>query len=318
MLVAALWKFPTPFGFVLSIAPFIAIYMILLTLSIGPRVLATSPALRRQLSSQLLVIAAEGILGIAYPTFGAIFNQLSSVGQTAFIFVLPIIKFSIKQFVAKMSAHLHEYVGLTVLLSVDVCNVLYVAICVQTAVSPITSGLLIASDAFFVLMALRSIYYQSDVSQARQRLLSMNSKLPATLNYIRNLRALLREVFQSPRAAEVPIRIHAPFPLPLSDESKAFMDDLEQVRRRYSVEAKDVSDDLKITKNFPRGRSASGSWHCHEKGESSRTTSPTMYQLAFVCETHARVIQGHLIVWIMYVLTLSLVHNGVDLEAPFK
>ncbi|KAE9000662.1 hypothetical protein PF011_g14084 [Phytophthora fragariae] len=146
----------------------------------------------------------------------------------------------------------------------------------------------------------------------------MNSKLPATLNYIRNLRALLREVFQSPRAAEVPIRIHAPFPLPLSDESKAFMDDLEQVRRRYSVEAKDVSDDLKITKNFPRGRSASGSWHCHEKGESSRTTSPTMYQLAFVCETHARVIQGHLIVWIMYVLTLSLVHNGVDLEAPFK
>lgn len=35
-----------------------------------------------------------------------------------------------------------------------------------------------------------------------------------------------------------------------------------------------------------------------------------LYQLAFVCETHSRVILSHCIVWIMYVLTLSLDHNG--------
>lgn len=238
MILAVLWEFPVPFGYVMTVVgPFIGSYMILFLLSVGPRVLASSPMLHRQIFTQMLVIAAQGTLAIAYPTFGAIFNQLSIIGQTVFIFVLPMIKFSIKQFIANTSAHLHEYVGPTVVLSVDVCNVLYVAICVQTAVSPLTSGLQIASDAFFVVMGLRSIYHQSEVSQARQRLISMNSNLPPTLNYIRNLRALLREAFQSPRASErVPIRIRAPFPLPLSDESKAFMEELEHVRRRCSVE----------------------------------------------------------------------------------
>ncbi|GMF41235.1 unnamed protein product [Phytophthora fragariaefolia] len=260
MAVAILWKFPIPFGFVMSIGPFIGIYVVLLTLSIGPGVLANSPNLRQQLSSQLLVIAAQGILGIAYPTFAAIFNLLPRYGQTAFIFVLPIIKFSIKQFVAETSTHLHEYVGLTVLLSVDVCNVLYVAICVQTAVSPVTSGLLIAADGFFVLMALRSIYYQSEITQARRRSLSMNSALPPTLNYIRNLRALLREVFQSPTSSvipRVPIRIRAPFPLPLSVESKTFLNELEQDCRRNSIGTgirKEMPSNPKKSSSVPRGR----------------------------------------------------------------
>ncbi|KAJ8507356.1 hypothetical protein ON010_g18975 [Phytophthora cinnamomi] len=147
----------------------------------------------------------------------------------------------------------------------------------RTAASPITSALLIGSDAFFVLIALRSIYYQSDVGQARQRLLSMNSKLPATLYYIRNLRALLRDAFQSPpavRAPRVPIRIRAPFPLHLSAESVAFMDQLELVGRRYSVELpKEATADSTMSKTWSRGRSAK--IHYHEKRESSRTMSPT-------------------------------------------
>ncbi|KAE9334117.1 hypothetical protein PF008_g14127 [Phytophthora fragariae] len=108
ILVAALWKFPIPFGYVLTIGPFVVFYMVFFLLSIGPRVLVNSPALRRQIFSQMLVIAAQGLLAIAYPTFGAIFKQLSGHEQTAFVFVLPIIKFSIKQFIATVSSHLHE------------------------------------------------------------------------------------------------------------------------------------------------------------------------------------------------------------------
>ncbi|KAE8987255.1 hypothetical protein PR003_g23812 [Phytophthora rubi] len=43
-----------------------------------------------------------------------------------------------------------------------------------------------------------------------------------------------------------------------------------------------------------------------------------LYQLAFVCETQVRTLQSHLFVWILWILQISLVHNGVDLEAPFK
>ncbi|EGZ18008.1 hypothetical protein PHYSODRAFT_375504, partial [Phytophthora sojae] len=149
--LAALWTFPVPFGYALMVGPFVCFFMASVCVVVGPKMLSNSPMLHRQIFTQMLVIAAQGTLAIAYPTFGAIFNQLSIIGQTVFIFVLPMIKFSIKQFIANTSAHLHEYVGPTVVLSVDVCNVLYVAICVQTAVSPLTSGLQIASDAFFVV-----------------------------------------------------------------------------------------------------------------------------------------------------------------------
>ncbi|KAG3155026.1 hypothetical protein PC128_g22176 [Phytophthora cactorum] len=138
MLIAVLWKFPIPFGYVLTVAPFVFFYMVFFLLSIGPRVLRKSPALRHKLFSQMTVIAAQGVLAIAYPTFSAIFNQLSATQQSIFIFVLPLIKFSVKQVIAKASAHLKECVGLIVVFSVDVCNALYVVVCMQTAISPMT------------------------------------------------------------------------------------------------------------------------------------------------------------------------------------
>ncbi|EGZ24391.1 hypothetical protein PHYSODRAFT_311395 [Phytophthora sojae] len=36
-----------------------------------------------------------------------------------------------------------------------------------------------------------------------------------------------------------------------------------------------------------------------------------LYQLAFVLETHVRTVQGHLIVWTVYILRMPLKHNGV-------
>ncbi|KAJ8569220.1 hypothetical protein ON010_g6040 [Phytophthora cinnamomi] len=218
------------------------------------------------------------MLAIAYPTFGAVFNQLAGYWQTAFVFILPVIKFFIKQYIAKVSAHLHEYVGPTVVLSVDVCNVLYVAICVQAAVSPITLGLLIASDALFVILALRSIYYQSDVSQARQRALSMHSKLSTNLKCIHNLRALLRDAFHGQDTsgdAQTPIRIHAPFPLPLSNESMSFLNELDLVRRRYSVEAGGAYEEPNTAKSVPRRESVNGQCNLQRTSSKSTTTSKT-------------------------------------------
>jgi hypothetical protein len=227
MAVAALWKFPIPFGYVLTVGPFVAFYTIFLLASIGPRALARSPLLRQQIAAQMLVIAAQGTLAICYPTFGAVFNQLSGHEQTAFIFVLLILKFCIKQFVAKASTNMHEHIGPTVVLSVDLCNVLYVAICVQTAISPVTTTLMIATDAFFVVLAFRSIYQQTNLMQAR--LASTLTQLQGKNDFLQNLVALIRCAFQTSRAMgglSPPIRIRAPFPLALSTESTRCLDKL--------------------------------------------------------------------------------------------
>ncbi|GMF31651.1 unnamed protein product [Phytophthora lilii] len=181
----------------------------------------------------MLVIAAQGMLAIAYPTFGAIFNQLSGHEQTAFVFVLPIIKFVIKQFIAKVSSHLQEYMGPTVVFSVDVCNVLYVAICVQTAVSPLTTTLLLTSDACFVLLALRSIYFQKNFAN-KTRLPSGLRTLSAPSNYLQDLLDLIRENFKGAARSDdlsSSIRVRAPFPLTLSNTSTAFMNELILARQ---------------------------------------------------------------------------------------
>ncbi|KAG2802280.1 hypothetical protein PC116_g23677 [Phytophthora cactorum] len=230
MLIAVLWKFPIPFGYVLTVAPFVFFYMVFFLLSIGPRVLRKSPALRHKLFSQMTVIAAQGVLAIAYPTFSAIFNQLSATQQSIFIFVLPLIKFSVKQVIAKASAHLKECVGLIVVFSVDVCNALYVVVCMQTAISPVTTTVMITSDAFFVLLALRSIYYQLNATQGR--LQSLNSSKG---NYLEDLLVLIRGIFRendNSNGAPVSIRVSAPLPLPISIESARYLNEIEHTKRR--------------------------------------------------------------------------------------
>jgi hypothetical protein len=465
--VAALWRFPIPFGYVLTIGPFVAFYMVFFLLSIGPGVLAKSALLRRQILSQMLVICAQGCLAICYPSFGAVFNQLSGREQTAFIFVLPVIKFAIKSFIAKVSAHLEECVGPTVVLSVDVCNVLYVAICVQTAISPLTSAILIGSDVFWIVLALRSISNQSDTARARRRLLSSHSTLPLKIHYLQDLMALLGDAFQSsgPQDMPVPVRIRAPFPLPLSEESAAFMNALIRAsqhgtREEPSADATataarernvdtvhheqpgldlsslnaaltsvltvvpsvagshriapaepaiipssvaNKSNYAKAARSSVRRISSTASlgepshqedaieevrdelqalfhaeyvvmaefiecvipvlygvylaflYHLPTAAYYPHTSSLTpdkfvqteinlvlygsvelasfvamnlllqrkfgfspMYQLAFVFETQVRTLQSHLFVWILCILQITLVHNGVDLEAPFK
>ncbi|ETN15791.1 hypothetical protein PPTG_06989 [Phytophthora nicotianae INRA-310] len=227
MLIAVVWKFPIPFGYVLTVAPFVFFYMVFFILSIGPGVLRKSPKLRHQLKSQMTVIAAQGVLAIAYPTFSAVFNQLSATQQSIFIFVLPLIKFVVKQVIAKASAHLRECVGLIVVFSVDVCNVLYVVVCMQTAISPVTTTVMITSDAFFVILALRSIYYQLDSTQGR--LQSMNS---SKVNYLDDLLVLMRDIFRETNGTPVPIRVCAPLALPMSIESTRYLNDILKSRRR--------------------------------------------------------------------------------------
>ncbi|KAG3239156.1 hypothetical protein PI124_g15905 [Phytophthora idaei] len=235
MLIAVLWKFPIPFGYVLTVAPFVFFYMVFFLLSIGPRVLRKSPALRHKLFSQMTVITAQGVLAIAYPTFSAIFNQLSATQQSIFIFVLPLIKFSVKQVIAKASAHLKECVGLIVVFSVDVCNVLYVVVCMQTAISPETTTVMITSDAFFVLLALRSIYYQ--LNATRGRLQSLNSSKG---NYLEDLLVLIRGIFRendNSNGVPVSIRVSAPLPLPISIESARYLNEIVHTKRRNARDA---------------------------------------------------------------------------------
>jgi hypothetical protein len=162
---AAATAFPVPYGSVMTVVPYAVITTVFMMLAIGPCVIARSAKLRQQTLVQILAFGALGLMQVVYSSFGSIFNELSGYEQTLFVFVLPGLKFLVKQCVARAYRHLHECVGLTIVFSVDVCNVLYVVACMQTATSTLTTVAMIATDGFFIVLALQSIYSQANGAQ---------------------------------------------------------------------------------------------------------------------------------------------------------
>lgn len=170
VLLAAAWKYPAPFGLVLMVSPFVTIIMSWFLICIGAQALKTNKKLQKQLIGHTIAQSAQTLLVVAYPTFNAIFLQLDSVQQAIFTFVLPVIKFSAKQITARVSAHIQDFLGVTIVFSVDVFNVLYVAICMQTARSLLTTVLLMSFDTLHNILALRAIYHHTKTSKTDSEL----------------------------------------------------------------------------------------------------------------------------------------------------
>lgn len=81
---------------------------------------------------------------------------------------MPLIKHFTKQNIANAARNSHEYLGPMVVFSVDLFNVYYVAICMQTAKSLLTTLIIIAADSFHVVVALRGIYRRAGLLQVKR------------------------------------------------------------------------------------------------------------------------------------------------------
>ncbi|EGZ26487.1 hypothetical protein PHYSODRAFT_484553 [Phytophthora sojae] len=225
--LAATWHFPIPFGYILLVGPFVILFWVFAIAVIGPHLIIESVVIRQQIKALLLVITAQGIVAVSYPVFTAIFYRLSEVEQTFFIMVMPLIKLVTKQIIAHATESLHAYVGPVVVFSVDVFNVFYLAICMQISKSTLTAVLMVASDSFHVFIALRSIFRQAVVKDG-------SSHKAGIQNYLRDLPDKVWNVFEDQQLANIcgcRIRVIAPFPLPLSNESIAFMNRIARTRR---------------------------------------------------------------------------------------
>eukprot|EP00644_Phytophthora_capsici_P018055 jgi/Phyca11/113911/e_gw1.25.180.1 len=230
ILVAALWRFPIPFGYVLLLNVYVVLFMTCMVVTIGPRVLRHSPTLQQQIQSQLFIIANQGIVAVFYPLFSAVFNRLSGIHQTAFVLVMPMIKFFTKQNVANAAASSHEYIGPIVVFSIDLFNVYYVAICMQTSKSIGTTLIIMAADSFHMLLALRGVIYRASVVQTAPT----SQGICSSESFFRDFLEAAHKRFltdESPVSCNRRIRLFSPFPLPLSEESRALMGNLESLPR---------------------------------------------------------------------------------------
>ncbi|KAG7388011.1 hypothetical protein PHYPSEUDO_013263 [Phytophthora pseudosyringae] len=320
--VAGAWRFPLPFGYVLMTNLYVLIFSACTILVIDPRVLGASSSLRQQIKSQLFIIANQGVVAVCYPIFSAVFNRLSAAEQAVFVFVMPLIKFVTKQNIANAAKNSHEYIAPMVVFSVDLFNVYYVAICMQSAKSMTTTLILIATDSFFVIISIRAIYNRANCLQASNK--SQDGYLQDLLAVVRKLdNVLVSKAREDIVRDALQTLFHSEYIL-LAEYIEVMVPMLYSF---YLV----VLFHLPVAAYYPH----TASMTAHELQGAVTTIlayaavelvsfttllillwrkfgfSP-LYQLAFVLETQGTSLQGYLFVWTITTLHLTLAHYGVD------
>nr|KAE8926335.1 hypothetical protein PF009_g23475 [Phytophthora fragariae] len=239
--LAATWKFPIPFGLVVMAAPYQLFINGAFVVGIELYALRENAKLRGQILAHFSVASAQLALVAVYPLFSAIFVHLSASQQALFVLVLPTLKFVLKQMIARVSTHLHERVGSLIVFTVDIFNVIYVSMCMQTAQSALTTFLLMASDVFHLLLALRTIYFHTNAIQEYREHASTMWKLRYPINYLEGMPAMLRSAFDEARTSQTllskTIRVFAPFKLSVSPESTIFLAELAAKSGEKSISA---------------------------------------------------------------------------------
>ncbi|OWZ24082.1 hypothetical protein PHMEG_000929 [Phytophthora megakarya] len=212
LVLAVTWHFPIPFGYIIMVGPYMVILLGLTLSAIGRHQLTESAILRQQLKSEITIIVAQGAVAMAYPAFTAIFTRLSGPQQTLFVIVTPLFKHFTKQIIANAAQGLHECVGPIVVFSVDVFSVFYVAICMQISKTMATTLLIIASDSFHVVVAIRDIFHQANVFESNGKVGVSNAT-----SYLDNLLAMAQSILTNTSTLShgLRFRVSAPFPLSL-------------------------------------------------------------------------------------------------------
>lgn len=230
LLIAMYWVFPIPFGIVVSVIPFVVFFVIFFLLAIGREQFRANPHLSQELLHQVYIVVAQAILVLVYPCFNGVFLMLSPTEQACFVFVLPTIKLIMKNIVAWAASHLEDYLpGITVF-SVEVFNALYVATCMQTAGSWITSAIIIGLDVIHATHAIYElILHTNAVHELKLRYNPKNNRQPLIATILEICQQ--SHIFKTNRSSS--IRIQAPIPLRLSQKNSTILGQL--VEHRSSV-----------------------------------------------------------------------------------
>lgn len=105
LIIASQWVYPIPFSVEIALVPYLTSLIGFFLLAIGRRKFQSSPELWTQLVRQIYIMAAQGTLGIVYPTFSAVYHMVRAAEKTALVPILPVVKIMIQTVVAWTTTH---------------------------------------------------------------------------------------------------------------------------------------------------------------------------------------------------------------------
>uniref|UniRef100_K3WWQ9 Uncharacterized protein n=1 Tax=Globisporangium ultimum (strain ATCC 200006 / CBS 805.95 / DAOM BR144) TaxID=431595 RepID=K3WWQ9_GLOUD len=164
--VAKCWVFPTPFTFVIGIPAWMLLFFVGMAFAMGlDQLKKKNPEFRTQFQRFAKKLYLESDFLLIYPLYSAMFLTLSSHHQTAFVFVLPLIKMLLKKRMATVAGDIDDLIPCMVV-SVNIFNALYQSKCMQNSGSMWTTAGIILIDTLQNLYSLRRLSKQVREVQA--------------------------------------------------------------------------------------------------------------------------------------------------------
>lgn len=213
-IVGSLWVFPVPFTLALSAFQQVPLFFVLIQIVLGSKRLRSEESRLRVFSALFM---AEVSLVFIYSIYGTLVASIRSDYQGLLVMALPIVKLIMKNAIAGLCHHFEDLAPVTIVLSVELFDALFTNVCMQSARSWLTTGLV---SSVYVLQSGITLYMLS------QRISTVQSMLQGHhLELAGDLLPLAIALCHSPAPGNkvqfALIRLRASHPQPIPQEYEA-------------------------------------------------------------------------------------------------
>lgn len=255
MMVSRATVYPIPFSMLLAIVPFMIIFVALFAIVVGKQAFVKIPKLALQLRMQMQILLAEASLVLIYPAFSSVFMTLSGINQTIALLTLPVVKIAMRNIVARAASGLEDFIPEIVVFSVDLFNSLYLASCLQTTRTLVTTSLILAFDMLMTTQAIRTVYLNTQGLRQLARSSLSQGDTPKKQHAQHHIIPIIVRMTKKPGALArgmTKVRLRSPIMFNLSVRSRGILDRLVSHRERVLTHVR------RRTTVFWRRRSAFG------------------------------------------------------------
>lgn len=149
--------FPIPFMFFATGGIFHVSFLASVAIVVGPSKLKQNGDVKAQIKRFSNIMMLQLPMILIYPALNALYVRLDSTSRIPLILVLPVVKFVLKNFVARMATDLDDYVP-TLILSTDFFSTIYQSKCLQGSGSHLTTAGVLLIDMIQNFISLRRLH----------------------------------------------------------------------------------------------------------------------------------------------------------------
>lgn len=155
-LMSCVVGFPLPFGIVAGTPLWFATLCIAFAYYFGTQ-LRSNARFRADLSNYFAVFTLQVLFTFVLPAYISGLQAIGPVAQNAYLILMPVIKIAFKNWMSKYLRDLDDKRPEIVIFAIEIFNALYVACCMQSAMSFSTTVVLILIDSFQAWLSIRDI-----------------------------------------------------------------------------------------------------------------------------------------------------------------